>query len=171
MKGRPNPHKGLKLAEIVADPEATRKKISENYRHGVTTPENELLRRKRISEKRIAFLERTPHVLWFEVNGVKVQGTWEKQVAERLLTLGLNFQRVRIPYDEYRTYTPDFYLPKLGLYIEVKGWMRDRDLEKYRKVVLQTKIDLRIINGKHDLESFVNGKIEILDLPKFPPPP
>lgn len=55
-----------------------------------------------------------------------------------------------------RTYFPDFYLPEMDLYVEVKGYERERDLIKYRAVanlVIVKKDDIKNIQmGEFKLE-------------------
>lgn len=89
--------------------------------------------KKLLSERRIEYLESNPHVKWYTVNNgikdIKVQGNWEKTVAEWLNSLDIKWDRKRISYDKTRTYTPDFWLPDYNFYIEVKGWFRDYDIK------------------------------------------
>jgi hypothetical protein len=76
-----------------------------------------------------------------------------------------------------RRYTPDFYLPKYNLYIEVKGFFYEKDKEKIRNVLLENKIDIRIafkddiskisvIEDLLNLETFSNYTANI-DYSKF----
>ena len=90
-------------------------------------------------------------------------------MAEKLLADGIKFERVRLPYCKgARHYVPDFFLPELNLYIEVKGWYKDEDKAKYRVVLSeQTQIDLRIILGKRMLAEFVTGNVQAEDLPRL----
>ena len=63
----------------------------------------------------------------------------------------------RIEYnfsDSVRTYTPDFYLPKLKIYVEVKGVITERDLAKWKQfpkgkrlLILTRKTIKRVGNG------------------------
>ena len=124
--------------------------------------------REKLSICRINFLEnKNPHVKWFVVDGIKVQGSWEFKVATKLSDLGIKFSRRRLKYDNARTYTPDFYLDEYDIYIEVKGWLRDSDVVKYKKVLLEHSIDLRMLHGKHALSKFLSGDMNIFDIPKY----
>lgn len=167
---RPSPFKGMGLRDIVADPEATRMKLATAMRgrtKGIgATAEAEALRRFRLSLAATKRLEQDPHIKWYEVAGIKVQGGWEKQVAEKLVALGLEFSRPRLRYGS-RHYTPDFYLPTLDLYIEVKGWFRDSDVRKTLLVLQEHNIDLRVILGGKALEDFTKGRVQIQELPRF----
>jgi very-short-patch-repair endonuclease len=70
---------------------------------------------------------------WFEVQGIKVQGNWERRFAEFLVLKGFKFERHRLLYNTTHHYVPDFYIVNLNIYIEVKGWMKKSDEEKYKK--------------------------------------
>lgn len=123
--------------------------------------------RKRMSEKRIAYLESSPHISWFEIsNGerlIKVQGTWEKRVAEWLNSNSIKWDRRPVRF-KHRKYTPDFWLPEHGVYIEVKGWLSDRDINKMRDVISETSIKILILQRK-ELDNL--GILTIRDLPEF----
>lgn len=65
---------------------------------------------------------------------VWMRSSWEVKVAEYLTFLGLKW------YYEYEwlkvedmSYLPDFFLPELSLYIEVKGREKPEDMEKLKK--------------------------------------
>ena len=64
--------------------------------------------------------------LWYEVGGQKVRGTYEKKYAEDLLGAGIEFVAQPKPPllwesadGKTHKYTPDFYLPGSGEYVEV----------------------------------------------------
>jgi hypothetical protein len=69
---------------------------------------------------------------WFEVNGKKVQGTWERTFALYCNEKNIVWDRCKpwkyVLDGKTKSYTPDFYLPKFDLYIEIKGrwWGNDR---------------------------------------------
>lgn len=94
-------------------------KVSSGF---ASTPEKETNRRRKISEARIRYLEKSSHINWLSLsNGLKVQGLWEYNVGEILLKLNYSLSRPRINFDNTHTYTPDFYLNNENVYIEVKG--------------------------------------------------
>jgi len=71
-------------------------------------------------------------------NGINLKGTWELMVA-----MWLDYNKIEWQYEtKYfyyqwngeRKYYPDFYLPKLDLYIEVKGYETERDICKWKVV-------------------------------------
>ena len=90
--------------------------------------------KEKLSRIRTKILESSPHIQWMTLsNGVKVQGTWEYNVGECLLELGYSVSRNQIHYDGHRRYTPDFCIGE-NIYIEVKGWLSDNNIDKYRRV-------------------------------------
>lgn len=105
------------------------------------------------------------HVKWFEVGGIKVQGSWEKNVCEKLVDLGYTLKRHPIQFAKIRRYTPDVFIEELGIYIEVKGWLKDRDVKKYLEFFSEhPSIDIRILRGK-DYIKFIGGVLDVIDLP------
>lgn len=69
--------------------------------------------------------------------GVELQSGWELKVAQFLDDRGIKWQRPKnsFPYTYHnRTlqYFPDFYLLDYDLYIEVKGWLQEKDLCKWK---------------------------------------
>jgi hypothetical protein len=71
-----------------------------------------------------------------QYNGITLKGSWEVMVAKWLDKNNIKWNPVTTPI-EYewkgiRKYYPDFYLPDYNLYIEVKGYQRDRDLAKWK---------------------------------------
>jgi len=73
-------------------------------------------------------------------NDVKVKGSWELLVAEHLNELNIKWtnkiDETLLYYwdNSERRYFPDFYLIDYNLYVEVKGYQRDRDLEKWKTI-------------------------------------
>lgn len=89
----------------------------------------------KLSLSRIHYLENAPHIEWIELsNGLKVQGTWELNVGNELIKRGYSITRPKLKYDGHHHYTPDFYIESLNVYIEVKGWLSDRDKKKYQRI-------------------------------------
>ena len=91
---------------------------------------------------------------WYGVNGIKVQGTWERDIATVLtekciLWLKPKTTNHSLKYEiggKIKTYTPDFYLIKENIYLEVKGHWWGNDKEKMECVLDQhPNIDIRII--------------------------
>ena len=100
---------------------------------------------------------RTKQILF---EGLKFQGNWELQFYIWAKSKGL--APVRTPcgfkyeWNGIRTYFPDFYIPSLDLYVEVKGYETDRDRAKWTQfphklVVLKAKQIKQINNGDFEL--------------------
>ena len=91
----------------------------------------------------------------------------EKQVAEFLDALGLPwiFEFPVFLYDERkrpRVWTPDFFLPKLGLYIEVCG-SKDFDYEYREKIYNDNNVPviwLHYYKTQHSWQKFLFLKIK-----------
>lgn len=71
-----------------------------------------------------------------EFNGDKFHGTWEVIVAKYLVEHDINYIRDTEPFEyEWKgrkhLYFPDFYIPDLNIFIEVKGYERERDKAKW----------------------------------------
>jgi hypothetical protein len=125
------------------------------------------IQKKHLSDVRTKYLEENPNhgVKWYTVNGIKVQGTWEKKFAEFLTNKNVKWERIKIKYLKTHTYTPDFYCPDQNVYFEIKGFRRERDLYKMF-LVLKEHPDLKI---KMIEKSEINNldKIDIFNLPDF----
>lgn len=140
--------------------EETRKKLSDNQKKRKLDTKT----KEKISIARSKILEEVggggfTHIKYYDVVNLlnetyKVRGTWELKIAE-WLTVN-NILWVRKKYIQYidndgviRTYTPDFYIPSLDIYLEVKGYFSEKDKDKLDKVVNQNKIVLFLIQSKH----------------------
>lgn len=75
-----------------------------------------------------------------EYNGEKFHGKWELEVAKWLDSNNILWERKGIkPFNyfwnnNWHLYFPDFYLPELDMYVEVKGYERERDRCKWSVV-------------------------------------
>jgi hypothetical protein len=78
---------------------------------------------------------------WFEVNGIKVQGTWERDFALKLNESRIEWSRgtsfIYHRDNKEKRYTPDFYLPSIDRFIEIKGVWWGSDKEKMSLVIGQ----------------------------------
>lgn len=75
----------------------------------------------------------------YEYNGFKLKGKWELSVAKMLDESNIKWTNILQPFpyfwkDGWHLYFPDFYLTELDIYIEVKGYQRERDLIKWKSV-------------------------------------
>lgn len=94
-----------------------------------------------------------------DYNGTTLKGSWELVVAETLDHLHLTWTQpttgIEYSYeDRTHLYFPDFYVPSLNVFIEVKGYERARDLAKWKAVpnlvVLKESAIKRIKRGETD---------------------
>ena len=104
---------------------------------------------------------------WYEVAGQKVQGTWERNVAQKFEEMGISWKKlnVNIHTFEYeidskkRNYTPDFYLKEYNIYIEIKGYWWGNDKEKM-DIVMNKYPDVKfIIIEKEQYNKIMQGEL------------
>lgn len=101
---------------------------------------------------------RTPII---EYNGFYLKGSWELLVAKYLDKLGIKWTNILdgISYEwnnSTHLYFPDFYLTEYDMYIEVKGYERERDRCKWKVlnnliIIKKTEIEL-IRNNRYVLK-------------------
>jgi hypothetical protein len=76
---------------------------------------------------------RTKQIL---VDGIKFQGKWELEFYQYCKDNNIRIERsnewFEYQWNGTRKYFPDFFLPDLKLYVEVKGYETDRDKAKWR---------------------------------------
>ena len=135
----------------------TREKLSKSLKGKIRTKEQRLA--ASIAMK--LAVERNPEsyssnnvcgrVKSIEYNGTKLTGKWELLVAQWLDSNNISWTNKVTPIeyiwnDKTHLYFPDFYLPDLDLYIEVKGYQRERDLAKWSVVDNLIVIKLTEIN-------------------------
>lgn len=81
----------------------------------------------------------------FMIMGQWLQGTWERDLALKFVAWGVNWcrpkgKRAAWPYlldGKIKHYTPDFYLPDVDKWIEVKGYWWGDDRRKMEAVMAQ----------------------------------
>lgn len=82
---------------------------------------------------------------WYTVSGQLVQGTWERDLAIKMDTLGIVWKKLSVGKDVWpyitegtlKHYTPDFYLPEFDLYLDPKGFWWGNDKQKIQNVKQQ----------------------------------
>jgi len=113
------------------------------------------------------------YVKWIEYkkNGriIKLQGTYELEVAKYLDEIGEEWECTNcskehsfLLSDESRYY-PDFYLKRLDLYIDPKGWIRPENEKKYKLLEAEYLGRCKILLGETYLEQLkevLNAKTE-----------
>lgn len=104
---------------------------------------------------------------WFEVDGHRLQGTWERDLAIKFNELGVKWRKLRLNSDvvEYtidgkiKRYTPDFFLPDHNLYLEIKGYWWGDDKRKMEAVMTQHP-EMRIfIVEKESYNKIMGGEL------------
>jgi len=87
--------------------------------------------------------------------GQYYKSIWMRSSYEIRYAKYLDKQNIKWLYEFKRfdlgntTYTPDFYLPKLDIFIEVKGWWRPKAIKKFKLFKkLYPKINIKIITKK-----------------------
>jgi hypothetical protein len=107
--------------------------------------------RKRLSEEQ-SLHNRGGKSKWFDVGGIKVQGTWERNLALKFNELGIKWTKPSTNNDVWKyiqdgiekSYAPDFHLLDYNIWLEVKGYWWGRDKEKM-EIVRKTYPDRKII--------------------------
>lgn len=147
LRGVPNVRKGWNKynhPEIIEQGKKVSRTLKSLYASGkIKTPKMTTEQLKALS---LRMSEHNPggKSKWYTVNGVKVQGTWEKYFAEKLTLHNIEWSRgPRIAWisgdGKHHTYSPDFYIPSKNLFIEIKGRWWGNDKEKMRCVYSQHK--------------------------------
>ncbi len=133
------------------------KKISETYKKnikdGIIIPSflgktHSKETREKIS-KRMSANNHGGKCKWYSVNNVKVQGTWERDLAIHMNKLNIKWTKISssiytLPYimnNKKRHYTPDFLLNNLNVLLELKGYWWGNDKEKMKLVFEQNTIN------------------------------
>lgn len=107
---------------------------------------------------------------WFVVDGQKVQGTWERNLAQLFSEKKIHWRKLRTEKDIFtytlngktKRYTPDFYLKDFDVYLEPKGYWWGRDKEKMR-IVKETYPQIRfLVIEKDEYKKLLNGDLSIL---------
>jgi len=100
---------------------------------------------------------------WYEVNGKKVQGTWERDIALKLSEMNIEWERCKpIEYlidNETKNYTPDFYLPTENIYLEVKGYWWGNDKQKMDNVIKQHPDKKIFIIEEKEFNQILKGEL------------
>ncbi len=95
-------------------------------------------------------------------NGIKLKGSWEVMVAEWLDSNNIKWEH-ETKHFEYewngkRKYYPDFYLPELDIFLEVKGYKTERDLAKWKVVP-----NLKIVSLS-EIKDIKSGTFDLMNL-------
>jgi len=131
--------------------------------------------KQKISEK-LSINNRGGRCKWYQFQKsdgsiVKVQGTWELRFAHVLEKIDPKWIKPAVGNKDHclkwndgildKTYTPDFWSPKLETYFEVKGYWWGNDREKMKNVKKQNpSFKIKMIM-KSDLESLEKFYLEL----------
>lgn len=104
---------------------------------------------------------------WFDYNGVKVQGTWELNIAKKLDEQKIKWVKLKTNKDvwrycingKFKSYTPDFFLPETNTFLEIKGFWWGNDKQKMKHVLEQHSDKTLIIIEKDKYEKILQGEL------------
>lgn len=104
---------------------------------------------------------------WFEVAGQKVQGTWEKNIAEFLEKQNIKWEKIKtnrhtftyILENKTRSYSPDFYLEDYNLYLEIKGYWWGNDKNKMAAIAIKYPDTKIVVIEKEQYEKILRGEL------------
>lgn len=125
-----------------------------------------LAARQKLSEEQ-SLRNRGGKSKWFDVNGIKVQGTWERNIAVKLNELKIAWDKPKTNSDLFKyvldgklkSYAPDFYLPEFDLYLEVKGYWWGNDRNKMEAVIQQHPDKRILIIEKDQYNKLLQGEL------------
>ena len=149
--------------------EETRQKISvaastriqtEETREKISTSMQRVVREKPESYSASNINGRVKKV---EYNGIILDSSWEVMVAKYLDDNNIVWERPKNGFDyEYKgkthIYYPDFYIPLLDTYVEVKGYVRPNDKFKWQSV------PNLIVISKEEIPHIKDGSYKLLDI-------
>lgn len=122
--------------------------------------------KERISKK-LSLNNKGGRCKWYEVEGVKVQGTWERDIAIQLTNMGITWEKVKqtshlityIKNGKTHRYCPDFYLKEVDIYLEIKGHWWGEDKHKMDLVIKQNpNINIKIIE-REEFKKIMDGEL------------
>jgi len=143
-KGKNHPMFGRTLSDL------TKQKISNKHKNKVLTEAH----KKKISKKMKGTRKGKDNPMFNKVttskrgnyNGIYMRSSWEIAYAKYLDKNNIKWQYEPEHFEiEDTCYTPDFYLPKQDLYIEIKGWWRDnakKRFELFKQIYSEKKIQV-----------------------------
>lgn len=126
-------------ARVKKNGESVSRTVQYKIKNGtyVPPPSMSIKNRKKLSEQQ-SLKNRGGKSKWFKIGNQKVQGTYELFFAQKLEEQCVKWERIKtnnhifkyILDNKIKSYTPDFYLPDLNLYIEIKGYWWGNDKNK-----------------------------------------
>ena len=87
------------------------------------------------------------YVKIYKYNNISLQGTYELKFVIWCDKNNIKWQRNKIGFDYFylnkiHKYFPDFYLPELDIYVEVKGYKVIKDLFKWKQFPADKKLNI-----------------------------
>lgn len=116
---------------------------------------------------------RRTETLKITYQGTTYRSSWEVYTAKLLFysNIEFSFEPKRFFFSNKLSYLPDFYIPSMKAFIEVKGYLSDKDKAKISMFRATQKYDL-IYLGSEEL-SYIYGKpaghISKIDFGKYVP--
>ena len=103
---------------------------------------------------------------WYTVSGQKVQGTWEKNIANKFDELGIHWEKLKtnnhtfeyVMNGKNKNYTPDFFLKHFDVYLEIKGYWWGQDRLKMDIILEKYKEKRIVIIEKNEYEAILRGE-------------
>jgi len=97
--------------------------------------------------------KRASHGKWTQYKDVNFRSSWEAKFAKYLDKENIKwFYEYTTFYGENYSYTPDFYLSETNEYVEIKGWWREKSLEKVQKFIIDFPNVILSVRGKDTLK-------------------
>jgi len=89
------------------------------------------------------------HAKYINYKGIWFHSTWESKFAKFLDDKNVKWQYEYKTFDlGNTTYTPDFYLPEIGIYIEVKGYWREDAKKKFKMFKKKYRDNIMVLDEK-----------------------
>ena len=166
MTGKRGSNQYIKArAKGLPDPvisQETREKLSKSSKGRLHTEET-----KKIISEKLSLNNKGGRCKWYEVDGIKVQGTWERDIAKKLNELAVKWIKPSksihsfkyIIEDKEKTYTPDMWLPEYGIYLEIKGYWWGNDKEKMECVKSQYPNTKFFVIEKKEYNRLMGGEL------------
>lgn len=91
-----------------------------------------------------------------EYKGIKFHGNWEVEFAKFLDNQNIEWKRNTQKFEylfenKIHYYTPDFYLPKFDLFVEIKGYPTQRDFCKWNDFPADKRLNIYFGDELYDL--------------------
>lgn len=155
-KGRKAWNAGLTKADprVAKNSESLAKSLQQKVADGVYTPPTVTPEIRAATALRMSQNNPGGRCRWYDVAGERVQGTWERDLALKMIELGVPWLKRGRGNRSWNyldaegcahRYTPDFYLPGVDLQLEVKGFWWGQDRDKMNRVLFQNSTRVHIV--------------------------